>query len=461
VSDTLQVELRPQHAQLTAGRETNLNVMVQVNPAAAPGRRLPLNICVLLDISGTMRRFELTEEDVARWEELARSRGELLLKRVDRQQGVIFTGATLRELQEAAKKPLDLAVLAIKRVSGKLAEGDRLSLVVFANRAAVAYDGSERLDKGKLFEALNRVQSDPAQFAVGDGTHAAQGVRLAAQMLAKQASSAVVSRALILTDGIVQDRGPTLGGLDMLRRQNVSTTTVGIGQDFDEEFLAKAADSSGGEYYFAAAPGAVADHLSEETAQMQAVVARQLQVSTTGRDGARVVDVHQLRPRLRIFEEVITEGGITTVQVGDLQAGRKTALMVELALPPYPAGESKVAQVVVRWVEPGEDTPREAAADLALTFGAEDSPVDQEVADLAVRLAVYKAEREAQWAQEDGDLTLATRKLRQATRALTELGEKDLAAQFEQQAAALEANQQLDPRRTKSLKQATRRLTQQ
>lgn len=456
----MHVEVRPQFAQVASGQEQRLNALVEVTPMVTTGLRLPLNIVVLLDVSGTMRRFQLSEEEAAHWEEVARSRGELQTKRIDREEGLIFTGETLRELQAVAKKPLDLAVTAIKRISGKLGEGDRLSLIAFATKPAVAYDGSEGLDKGKLFEALNRVQADPAQLRAGNGTRAAEAVRLSAAMLAKEASSGVVGRVIILTDGIVQDRGATLGMLESLRQQQMSTTTVGIGQDFDEEFLAKAADSSGGEYYFAAEPGAVADHLGEEMAQMQAVVARQLRISATGLDGARVVDLHQVRPRLRIFEEVSTDGGVTTVEVGDLHTGRKTAVMAELALPAAAAGSHPVAGFKVSWLEPGATEHQAVDAQLALQFGDTPSEPDQEVADLAGRLAVYKAEREAQWAQEDGDLTLATRKLRQATRILGELGEQDLAAQFEQQAVALESNKGLDPGKTKSLKQATRRLTQ-
>jgi len=461
VSQSLQLEVRPEFATLPAGQENSLNVLVEVIPIAQSGARLPLDIVVLLDVSGTMRRFELPQEAAEKWEELARSRGELVVKRIDQQEGAIFTGETLRELQAIAKKPLDLAVLAIKRISGRLVEGDRLSLVAFASRAVMAYDGTTEFDKGRLFEALNRLQSEPAALQVGDGTRAAEGVRLATQLLTKNASSGVVGRLILLTDGIVQDRGATLGNLEVIRRQNISTTTVGIGQDFDEEFLAKTADSSGGEYYYAAEPGAVAEHLAEEMAQMQAVVARRLQVQARGNDGVRVVDMHQVRPRLRIFEEVSTNDGMTTVDLGDVQAGKRSAVMLELALPATsPAGEHPPAQVSIRWLEPGATEVQSISADVPLTLAAAASAQDQEVADLAARLAVYKAEREAQWAQEDGDVLQATRKLRQATRILSELGEQELASQFDQQAAALESNQALDPRRTKSLKHATRRLTQ-
>jgi len=461
LSQSLQLQLRPQYSRLAAGREATCNVLLEISPLVTSAKRLPLNICVLLDASGTMRRFELTPEEVAHWEQVAESRGELVARRVDREEGVVFTGETLRELQASARKPLDLAVTAIKRVSGRLVEGDRLSLVAFATRAAVAYDGSDALDKGKLFEALNRLQADPAALRVGDGTRAAEAVRIALEMLTKQSAAAAIGRLVILTDGIVQDRPATLAGLETARRQQLSTTTVGIGSDFDEEFLARAADSSGGEYYFAAEPGAVAEHLSEEMAQIQSIVARGLQVSAAAANGARVLDLHQVRPRLRIFDEVDTTGGVTTVSVGDVLSGRKTALMLELALPACPAGDQELAEVSIRWLDPGATEPQVQAAQLALSFGDEAAPGDEEIADLAARLAVYKAEREAQWAQEDGDVTLATRKLRQATRILQDIGEAELAGEFEQQARDLESNQVVDSRRTKSLKQATRRLTRE
>ena len=56
--------------------------------------------------------------------------------------------------------------------------------------------------------------------------------------------------------------------------------------------------------------------------------------------------------------------------------------------------------------------------------------------------------------------SLATHKLRTAATRLLDMGEEELAAVVEQQAAELEQSGQTDPRLTKKLRYETRKLTQ-
>ncbi|MGB9872869.1 MAG: VWA domain-containing protein, partial [Anaerolineae bacterium] len=59
-----------------------------------------------------------------------------------------------------------------------------------------------------------------------------------------------------------------------------------------------------------------------------------------------------------------------------------------------------------------------------------------------------------------GDVAGATRKLRAAATRLLEMGEAELAAEMERQAADLERSGRADPGRTKKLRYETRKLTQ-
>ena len=463
MSNDIDITITPERAPIGApsGEDRQTHLLVKLLPAAtAQDRRLPIDICFVLDCSGTMRRFQLSPEEIARWADTARGRGELQMVTADRREGAIFTGLTLQELQAAATRPLVIAARAIKRVVGALGERDSASLVAFADRASAVYDGARGLDKGQMFEVINELLTDSTAFHLGDGTMMARAIELALKQVEQSSQPGTVSRVIIMTDGIVHDPGDTLTQLQALRAKRVGITTVGIGQDFDEEFLTRVADRSGGQYYYAADPAELGDHLTVELTRLQATAAQDVAVGVTGERDAVVVDVHQVHPVIKGFEEIVTEQGWTRVRLGELPGGEVTAVLVELGLPELPDGPQHVATIEVSWRPAGSQQRKSQRAQAIVPYQkslqlAERNP---EVARLIDRVAVYRAERDAQWAQQDGDVERATRRLREATRLLKRMGEEQLAADFERQAEDLEKRAPEDRTRTKRLKAATRRL---
>ena len=263
MSTNLEITVVPERPQVGAasGEDRQTHFLVKLLPSAAGQRRVPLDICFVLDCSGTMRRFQLSPEEIAHWTNVAHGRGELQIVTADRREGAVFTGLTAQELQAAATRPLVTAARAIKRVIGALGEADSASLIAFANRAATVYDGTPGLDKAQVFVDYLEHLTDSDAFNLGDGTVMASAVDLTIKQVERTAQPGGVTRVIIMTDGIVHDPNETLRRLETLRAQGLGITTVGIGQDFDEEFLMRIADRSGGQYYYAADPNQLGDQL--------------------------------------------------------------------------------------------------------------------------------------------------------------------------------------------------------
>ena len=462
MSGNIDITVTPERATVGAatGEDRQTHLLVKLQPAATEGRHVPVDLCFVLDCSGTMRRFQLAPDEIARWTDIARGRGELQMITADRRQGAMFTGRTAQELQTTATKPLVVAARAIKQVVGTLSESDSASLVAFADRANVVYDGAAVFDKGQMFEVINELLTDSDAFELGDGTVMAQAVELTAKQVDKASRAGSVARVIIVTDGIVHDPTDTLRQLETLRSQGAGVTTIGIGQDFDEEYLTRIADRSGGQYYYAADPAELATHLTEEANRLQATACQDVGFRIKGERDAVVVDVYQVQPAIKGFEEIVTEQGWTRVKLGELPGAQVTSLLVELGLPELPEGRQTVASMEVSWRPAGSQEQKTERRDAELMYEKTLRPADPdpELAALIDRVAVYKAEREAQWAQEDGDVDRATRRLREATRLLKKIGEDELAADFERQAEDMEKRVPEDKSRTKRLKAATRRL---
>jgi hypothetical protein len=161
--------------------------------------------------------------------------------------------------------------------------------------------------------------------------------------------------------------------------------------------------------------------------------------------------------------ETVNEGGSYSFPLGDLLAGEEMALLVELIVPPRPAGTYRLAQALVSCDDPaGGMAGLKARADIVAEYTADMARAAQvvpRVMHVVEAVSAYRLQARAQADLAAGDVAGATRKLRAAATRLLEMGEAELAAEMERQAADLESGR-VDSTRTKKLRYETRRLTQ-
>jgi Ca-activated chloride channel family protein len=138
--------------------------------------------------------------------------------------------------------------------------------------------------------------------------------------------------------------------------------------------------------------------------------------------------------------------------------------LLELIAPPRPAGIYRLAQALLACDDPARALAGlKTRADVVVEYTSDPARAAQtvpQVMHVVEALSAYKLQRRAQADLDAGDVAGATRKLRTAATRLLDMGEEELAAAVEQQAAELEQSGQTDPRLTKKLRYETRKLTQ-
>jgi Ca-activated chloride channel family protein len=355
-----------------------------------------------------------------------------------------------------------VAASALEKMAAELHDSDVCCLVGFATRAGTLHDGRRRLRRQSLQDVLHRIQEDPASPGLGDDTRMQEATRIAATMLKGDPSARRVRRLIVITDGIIQDDVDTLRELEEIRNEKIGVTTIGVGQEFNEEFLTRVADWTGGTYHYARTAEEIEKRLAEDFGVFQSIAGTDLTVSARGLEGAVVTAVTQLTPQTRMFEEVRLRDDWYQVEVGDVYGGTGLGLMSEFSLPWLSTGKHTVGEIQLEWRDPETRATTKGGHLVHVDCLAPNSPgpaVDPEVEGMFFRLQVYRAERHAQWAQESGRPGAATVRLREASTILRHLGEPELAERFEQQAADIEAEHP-DSDRTKTLKDWVRRLAQ-
>jgi Ca-activated chloride channel family protein len=281
-----------------------------------------------------------------------------------------------------------LAREAVVEALGMLRPPDRFAVVMYDSEIDVVVQ-STLASAEAIRNAIAQVQRIDARGS----TDLCGGWLKGCEEIAAHLRPEQVSKCVLLTDGLanqgITDRDELTRHAAELRTRGITTTTIGLGADFDERLLEAMAHAAGGHFYFVERAVQIADCLTSELGEMLEIVARDVVVSVRPDAGVRATALN----RLRLIEP--QAGGIS-VSIGDLTSRQDLALVFKLVFPQAQKGWTTRAlfSLVDR-----EGALRVADTDLVWTF--DDPPandaqhrnvvVDREVAKLYAAKAMGEA----------------------------------------------------------------------
>jgi Ca-activated chloride channel family protein len=436
---------------------------IQPSMAATETNRPPLNLAIVIDSSATMHHFQFSDEEREYWMGVAMSRNEIERGKADDREAIYWTGQTLQEMQSVARKPMAIVVEALKNLLLTLRPTDRVSVIAFADKVFPLFGDQEfAAFPERCHRHLDALRDQTLPVDIGTGTYMADAILSAGEYLARNAEGQTVNRLIIITDGIVQDPMVTLNNISAVQEKGYAITTIGVGEEFDEEFLIRVADNSRGEYHYASSANEITDCLQQEINALQATAVTDMYLAVRGLNGAVVQEVYMVRPSMSLFDEIYTEEEWLRARIGDVSSTAPVGVLVQFVPPNAQVGTQLLAEVQLTWSYPsaafGMSKGNEKvlmSAEFVTDMGATQQ-TNPTVVDLVDRFAVYKYEREAQRAQERGDIEKAKEKLGAATKQLRQLGENALASDMEEAMASLGGHGATT--KVKRIKSTTRRL---
>ncbi|MCS7283701.1 MAG: VWA domain-containing protein [Anaerolineae bacterium] len=428
-------------------------LLLEVKGVGGPAA-LPVNLAIVVDVSDSMHIRLVTEEQFRVLAKLGILQ-EVLVDGVPAWQ----SAGIPEELLAILPRKIDRVQDALRAAVEQLRPGDRFALVAFAGDAVTLIPNSPGSEKRRLLSALEGLD----QLQLGDETRIGRGMRRGLEELRRGTSPGMASRMLVLTDGFTLDEEECRALAAQAVQQRIPISTMGLGGEFNEELMIPIADQTGGEAYLLERAEDIPRAFAQELQRAQAVQYRNAEVKLRPTAGVEIRAAFRVRPSIAPLE-TINEGGSYSFPLGDLLAGEESALLVELIVPPRAAGVYRLAQALLACDDPaGGMAGLKARADIVAEYTADVARAAQEVPQVmhvVEAVSAYRLQARAQADLQAGDVAGATRKLRAAATRLLEMGEAELAAEMERQAADLERSGRADPGRTKKLRYETRKLTQ-
>ncbi len=268
-----------------------LLVEARASEALAAGVRLPLNLALVLDRSGSMR------------------------------------GPRLQHLKAAIKQMID-----------HLTSDDILSIIAYDDTVQLVAPAAPVTDPETLGAAVDLIEH-------GGGTAMALGMSLGLAELRQHAGPNYLSRMILISDGATEGADQCLTLAEEAGAEGISIMPIGIGAEWDDILLEQISALSGGDPPdYVRVPADISASLMHQVQAARAVVVPGLTLDMRFVAGVTPRRVTRVAPFLRPVDGGVEERAVT-VRLGHLEHDLPQALLLELLIEPKRGGTFRIAQI--------------------------------------------------------------------------------------------------------------------
>jgi Uncharacterized protein containing a von Willebrand factor type A (vWA) domain len=357
---------------------------------------VPLNLCLILDYSGSM------------------------------------SGKPIKTVKQAAIELVD-----------RLKPGDRISIITFNHHAKVLIPNQDITDLENIKRKINALKATWGSTVIGEG------LKLGIEELGKGKQERI-SQGFLLTDGenLDGDNDRCLKLAQLAASYNLTINTLGFGEDWNSDLLEKIADAAGGTLAYIEHPEQAIDQFSRLFNKMQSVG---LTNSYLLLDLMPNVRLAELKPIAQVAPDTIElpiqkEGEKWVVRLGDVMKDIDRVILANLYFGKFSAGKQAIAHVQVRYDDPSLNL-QNLYSDLVIVegnfVGDYQPKMDGFVQQQILTLAKYRQTQIAETKLQQGDRAGAATMLQTAAKTALQMGDKNAATVLQTSATRLQSGKEL------------------
>ena len=317
------------------------------------------------------------------------------------------------------ERRLEFVVEAVKFLADNVTTDDKIAVIAFADKAQVVLQPDQIHDRG----AVRRALDDIDLLEIGGGTQMALGMRAAIDQVSRNLAANRLNRVLVLTDGQTYEETACID-LASQNRDQMSFSAMGVGVEFNEKLLMRIAQDSHGKYHFIGNAEEIPGIFEDELAGLRAVTVRNGKIDVTLSQGVQVREAFRASPEIYGLGTPLLEDRKVTYEIGDLEANVPGSVLLTLVLPPRRPGPVRIAQSVFRYEVPGIGE-RNISLDVAVEYSLDrtlTSKRNARVMNLVDQVSIAKLQSRAEEELKIGNVDRATRLLSNAIQGTQRLG---------------------------------------
>jgi len=224
-------------------------------------------------------------------------------------------------------KPIADARKAALAFVDSLKPGDWVSVVTFDSKMNLLVPATQIDDAGRV-----AIRSKVAAMKAEGTTAMTAGLQAAVQQVAAHYDAMHVNRVVLLGDGVPNEEPGVRAIMNQAVSSQISITTLGLGDDYDEILMGTIARTTGGRFHHVEDSGALATFFDGELSRISRVVAHNGYVDVIPGPGVTIDGV--------IGNEIARMGSAVRVVTGDIALGDRRELYVKIHATPHKDGSA-------------------------------------------------------------------------------------------------------------------------
>jgi Ca-activated chloride channel family protein len=346
---------------------------------------------------------------------------------------------------------LDKVKVAAHQIIDQLTEQDTLSVVVFNDREEIIIPATYVSNKAAL-------KAKVSMISASGGTEIFKGLSAGVDQNRRRLAPKLVNHVILLTDGnTFGDQEQCLELAKSSAEQGIGISAMGLGQEWNDEFLDEIASITGGNSQYINSASAVVRFLNDHVRNLSNAFAERVRLSVAPDPDVQLESAFKLAPHP---QPLATNEGY--IQLGSLQANRLISVLFQFQMPAnMDPGFRSIARLATYGdILSNRQQNFQAFSDISLEITEDPPPEDPPMAilDALGKLTLYRMQERAHEALESGDIKEATRRLENLATRLLAMGEEELASQAMAEARRVAHTSNLSDKGRKTLKYQTRSL---
>lgn len=290
-----------------AGESAASYALIKLIPAGGSTKPLPLNVALVLDVSGSM--YEEDGTSIAR----------------------------LARIQQAAHSAVQ-----------KLKPDDHLSIVAFAHDCKVVLPStpvSRKAEIEQVISSIDRCDVDPG------GTAMDQGIRMGLAEVEKLHGPGWLSQLVVLTDGETSGEKDCRDLAQQAAQKKIRFNVIGVGTEWNQTLIKDLARLAEGDWGYIDVNDADAATrvFVDQFETLAAAGFLNVEMRLKAMKDIRIKRVRQVVPDIKEIPLTEPEERLHVASLGTLERDKSSRYIIDLSLPKRPDGKFVLAQIEISY----------------------------------------------------------------------------------------------------------------